>query len=197
MSNKRKYTMNPTRIDNYNKFLKTLDNVNSSNNDTGLRDVQPNLSVEDIIKEEIDKIIENIDNHFKLNNMSSCCFTGQNLLENNVEDNYNPNDYIDFFRSDLNAKMRKIISSKRSSKLTKNNCDTQVEIKETININVEINNISDLLTLIDTYKVDPSIQYNINIKALHKIKEHLEELNNMIGMKDLHLFTFQTPNIIK
>ena len=54
-----------------------------------------------------------------------------------------------------------------------------------INIEMEINNISDLLKLMDTYKLDPSVIYNINMKALHNIKEPLNELNNMIGMKDL------------
>jgi hypothetical protein len=50
---------------------------------------------------------------------------------------------------------------------------------------VEINNIGDILKVIDTYKIDPSIKYNINMKALHDIKEPLIELNNMIGMKTL------------
>ena len=60
-----------------------------------------------------------------------------------------------------------------------------VEIKESINIDVEINNISDILKLIEKYNLDPSIKYNINMHCLHEIKEPLEELNNMIGMKDL------------
>jgi SpoVK/Ycf46/Vps4 family AAA+-type ATPase len=33
--------------------------------------------------------------------------------------------------------------------------------------------------------LDPSIKYNINMTILHNIKEPLEELNNMIGMKEL------------
>ena len=55
-----------------------------------------------------------------------------------------------------------------------------IEPKETIHIEAEINTISDILKIIDTYKVDPTIKYNINIKALHNIREPLEELNNMI-----------------
>jgi SpoVK/Ycf46/Vps4 family AAA+-type ATPase len=54
-----------------------------------------------------------------------------------------------------------------------------------INITVEVNNISHLLELIEKYKIGPNICYNINIEALHKIKEPLVELNNMIGMKEL------------
>jgi SpoVK/Ycf46/Vps4 family AAA+-type ATPase len=63
--------------------------------------------------------------------------------------------------------------------------EKKVEIKETITIEEEINNISDLLRIIDTYKYDPSIKYNINMKALHNIKEPLIELNNMIGLQNL------------
>jgi ATP-dependent 26S proteasome regulatory subunit len=54
-----------------------------------------------------------------------------------------------------------------------------------IDINVEINDISDLLNLISNYKLDENIQYNINMKILHDIKEPLCELDNMIGMKEL------------
>ena len=54
-----------------------------------------------------------------------------------------------------------------------------------IDINVEINDINDLLNLISDYKLDEYIEYNINMKILHAIKEPLCELNNMIGMKEL------------
>jgi SpoVK/Ycf46/Vps4 family AAA+-type ATPase len=59
------------------------------------------------------------------------------------------------------------------------------QIKNNINIDVEINNISDLLKIIDDYKYNPENQYNINLEALHNIKEPLIELNSMIGMKNL------------
>jgi SpoVK/Ycf46/Vps4 family AAA+-type ATPase len=54
-----------------------------------------------------------------------------------------------------------------------------------IDIDVEINCISDLLKLTESYKLDKNIQYNIDMKKLHSIKEPLTELNNMIGMKEL------------
>ena len=72
-----------------------------------------------------------------------------------------------------------IISKKKGN--TKDVC----KIKETIHIDAEINSISDILLLIETYKAVPSIKYNIDMNALHNIKEPLEELNNMIGMKDM------------
>jgi len=78
-----------------------------------------------------------------------------------------------------------------------------------IDIDVEINCISDLLKLTETYKLDKNIHYNIDMKKLHNIKEQLTELNNMIGMKelkknivyqilyfiqDLHICIFETSN---
>jgi len=41
------------------------------------------------------------------------------------------------------------------------------------------------LSLIDQYSDIKETKYNINMKLLHKIKEPLNELNNMIGMKSL------------
>jgi SpoVK/Ycf46/Vps4 family AAA+-type ATPase len=54
-----------------------------------------------------------------------------------------------------------------------------------INIVVEVNSITHLLELIEKYEINPKFNYNINMEALHKIKEPLTELNNMIGMKEL------------
>jgi SpoVK/Ycf46/Vps4 family AAA+-type ATPase len=54
-----------------------------------------------------------------------------------------------------------------------------------IHIDVEINSISDLLELIEKYKIETKFHYNINMDSLHKIKQPLIELNNMIGMKEL------------
>jgi SpoVK/Ycf46/Vps4 family AAA+-type ATPase len=63
--------------------------------------------------------------------------------------------------------------------------DIEPIIKRHITINAEINNISDLLNLIECYPDDNEVKYNINMKILHKIKEPLTDLNNMIGMKNL------------
>jgi SpoVK/Ycf46/Vps4 family AAA+-type ATPase len=54
-----------------------------------------------------------------------------------------------------------------------------------VNIVVEVNSIRHLLELIEKYEINPKFKYNINMEALHKIKEPLTELNNMIGMKEL------------
>jgi SpoVK/Ycf46/Vps4 family AAA+-type ATPase len=57
--------------------------------------------------------------------------------------------------------------------------------KVKVNINYEINNICDLLKMIELYPDDKDIEYNIDMHCLHKIKEPLEQLNSMIGMKQI------------
>jgi SpoVK/Ycf46/Vps4 family AAA+-type ATPase len=187
LNNKRKYKIDPSKINNYNKFLITLDNnnLNLSKKESKIEEIQPKIHNEDIIKTEIDKIIENIEKTFNLNKMSSSNFIGQtdeDILSTFTEQN-NPNLYIDFLNKNFNMKIYKTLTTKPPP--TKNDDKLNIEIRETIDINVEINNIADLLKLIDTYKIDPTIKYNINMNILHSIKEPLEELNNMIGMKDL------------
>jgi SpoVK/Ycf46/Vps4 family AAA+-type ATPase len=58
-------------------------------------------------------------------------------------------------------------------------------IRKKVDINATINNIKDLIDLIEKYPLNDEVEYNINMTALHKIKTELNELNNMIGMKDM------------
>jgi SpoVK/Ycf46/Vps4 family AAA+-type ATPase len=212
MTRRNKNYLDPMRINNYNKFISTLDNSNNINiknknikntntnninvnnttlkKETKLDEMKRTLATEESIKNEIDKIIENINNNFNLNDISSPNFTGQtqnDIAYSRIQSN-DPNKYIDFLNKGLNIKIYKFIptsSPKKEEPLVPKKEEIPVPIRETIDINVEINNISDILKLIDTYKNDPAIKYNIDMKALHNIKEPLEELNNMIGMKDL------------
>jgi SpoVK/Ycf46/Vps4 family AAA+-type ATPase len=180
--NNRNKNLDPMQINNFNKFLKTLDNNNNNlKKESKLNEIKRTLNTEEDIKNEIDIIIERITNNFNLNNMSTTNFTGQSINDmttSYIEPN-NPNKYVDFLNKNLNVQFYKpdSVSPKKDELI--------IPIRETINIEVEINDISDILKLIDTYKNDASIKYNIDMKALHNIKEPLEELNNMIGMKYL------------
>jgi len=61
-----------------------------------------------------------------------------------------------------------------------------LEIKKTkVNIEVEIESLDDLLKLIEDYPLKYDVEYNINMKAMHDIKEPLNNLKNMIGMNKL------------
>ena len=51
-----------------------------------------------------------------------------------------------------------------------------------VNIDVEINLLSDLIKLCDEYPIKYDVKYNINMKTIHNIRAPLEELDNMIGI---------------
>ncbi len=204
--NKLKTKMDPMRIHNYNKFLITLDKsepyINNeekqepSKNDPTNEETTPlNTSIGKTafadfkINVIIDKIIKKYDE----NNHDSSNFTGQNTsIDMDIDD---PNEY----KESINEKERpkEIIVSKLFKSCARRidpyiDCAVKVKekpiinkIKEKINIEAEINSIDDIIQLTEKYKLDNEIEYNINMKALHNIKEPLKELNNMIGMTEL------------
>ena len=55
--------------------------------------------------------------------------------------------------------------------------------KKHVLIETNVSGIDDLIALANTYPNDPEIEYNINIAAIHNIKEPLQKLNNMIGIR--------------
>jgi SpoVK/Ycf46/Vps4 family AAA+-type ATPase len=189
--------MEPTRINNYNKFLCTLDqksnlNENEKNAVKILTEKFKDIKIESDIKNELEKTLDKINKSFNVNNISSSNFTGQSPNDSCCVNDLDPNYYRDISSHKILYLIRPNIQPLPSSKSKKPSeksfdkpPDKPVEIRETINIEAEVNNINDILKLINTYKNDPAIKYNINIKSLHDIKEPLEELNNMIGMKDL------------
>ena len=56
-----------------------------------------------------------------------------------------------------------------------------------INIQVEINSLDDILQLCKDYPIKKNVEYNINMRAIHKIEKPLTDLNNMIGLSNLKL----------
>jgi len=175
--------LDPSRINAYNKFLISMDKNTYNfkpilnNSDINSKIIQPSILktndnciidgciIDDLIKKkEIDELVEHIINCFSLNKFESV-YSGQSPSDIYLDKPTDPNIYIE----------------KNKLPYTTHNLENK------INIDVEINDISDILKLIETYNIDSNIQYNINMKALHNIKEPLEELNNMIGMKELKI----------
>jgi SpoVK/Ycf46/Vps4 family AAA+-type ATPase len=174
--NKKKYTYfnsnTPTIINKYNKFLTTIDNISDANN------------IQEKTNETINSIIEKIETKFENGNLNS--ITGQSpndVFKTNLRVN-NPDIYVDYNQHNIKKCCPYI--GRVGEKKVEENKEPVFEIAKTlVNIDVEINSINDLLSLIDKYKIEPNVKYNINMRALHNIKEPLIELNNMIGMKDL------------
>ena len=178
----KKRVIDPKRLNKYNKFLCTLDNLSNNNfinknvnylqqiiNEEKVNEEKVN---EENINTEIDKIIKNINKNYT-SQWSSSNFNGINNTDS-LYINYNdPNYYEDNNQSNI------LHSYKQNLKCINKKEQPLVEITQIINIDTEINNISDILSLIEKYKVDSSIKYNINIKTLHEIKEPLIELNNI------------------
>ncbi len=52
-------------------------------------------------------------------------------------------------------------------------------------LEISANNIQDLIDIVNKYEYDIEYTYNINLEGLHKIKNDLIELNNLIGLKNI------------
>ena len=57
--------------------------------------------------------------------------------------------------------------------------------KKTHMIESTVDTISDLIAIIDQNPYDENVEYNIDLKSLHKIRPELVQLNNMIGLAEL------------
>jgi len=151
-----------TDINNYNNFLLELDKQN--------------------IKDKIQHIdnVNHIDETLKNISKSFINTTNVNITSLNAKNNlkYDPNLY------DANINDPTINDPTINDPTINDPTLDNVE-KKKVNISIEINHINDLLLLIEKYPLDKHIEYNINMNALHKIKQPLTELNNMIGMKNL------------
>ena len=67
----------------------------------------------------------------------------------------------------------------------KNRTNSKLICKKTIEVKVKINTIEDLIKLTQDYPLYSDVEYDINIKGIHKIKEYLIKLNSFIGLDDL------------
>ena len=175
-----------TDINNYNNFLLELDKTN--------KESPPVITVSSQ-KESVKGFIKSVDKEFNSSDYKNQNFTGirpwESLLAS-VETNNDPNLYeknylkpIDKERPEEREKEREREREREREKEREKLNTTPFVYKNKVNISTEIGNISDLLNLIETYPDDMDTEYNINMRALHKIKKPLMELNNMIGMKDL------------
>jgi SpoVK/Ycf46/Vps4 family AAA+-type ATPase len=171
-----------TDINNYNNFLLELDNKlkkNTNDNDTNKNITQ---------KSSLNKIIDEINvqsNKFTILSPNITGLTPWEMLLTALEqDSSDPNLYINENPILTNINYDNLNNEKKNSSKISFKKDN-LYVKEKIVIQTEINNIQDLLNIIEKYPDEDKFDYNINVKALHKIKEPLNQLNNMIGIKNL------------
>ena len=117
----------------------------------------------------IDELLIQINNYDTMHHLEISKWRIKELV---METTTNPDLYDDFpvKQSDNNKN-----KNKKGSKVK----------KEKVDITQEVNSIPDLLHIIHTYPIDASKEYNIDMIALHNIKEPLQKLNEMIGMKSI------------
>jgi len=215
LNRRKKNIMDPRRISNYNKFLCTLDQTSTNLANLTFNNLKTEEHVKNEIDKVIDTINNNFKFSDHSSSMFTGQNIIDNCCSNKPDPNYyrdvtNSSRILYYMRTtpslfkedEPELTQKELIEKELTQKeltqkeltqkeltqkeLTqKEELFPSVEIRETINIDVEINDISDILKLIDRYQNNPAIKYNINMKALHDIKEPLEELNNMIGMVSL------------
>jgi len=115
------------------------------------------------------------DYHYTINNYASTYFTNsQDELSRFDEFNYQvPEKYNTFAQvvplntSEQENINKEILEQKKTKK---------------INIDVNIHSLDDLISIVNNNEYDFDTEYNIDLKALHNIKDDLIELNSMIGL---------------
>jgi SpoVK/Ycf46/Vps4 family AAA+-type ATPase len=171
-------------IFNYNTFLENMDKKFKNNLFSSLdrtkENIHDNEKEQQIIKEILD-VIEKKTNDKK-----------NPLIPNIHASGMYTNAYVstlsccyDKIPSSLNEVIRENIEEKQNNTKKKKSILKSPIIKKKVEVNATINNIKDLIDLIEKYPLSDEIEYNINMTALHKIKTELNELNNMIGMKEM------------
>ena len=172
--NKTKAFRSSSDVSNYNKLLTELDNNQTNlNNDT----------------KEDDKM----DNYLKTLNKVYDLYNSSPINQTTNKESNDPNAYMTLEANKhkiefLYQRQRKLEYQQMLDEEKKKEESVEIERKNNrkkVNIQFEINNIGDLLRMIEQYPDDKDIEYNIDIHSLNKIKGPLEDLNSMIGMKNL------------
>lgn len=158
-------------------------------------------------KNEYEIILKEIDNNFNKNNITNfknnllaetdkkiltTVGTRYNEKKNSSEDFNNLLKYgnsgdilLDVKLNDIKRLMVEYEQLKSyNEKINSNNINKNKKlIKKTIKC--KIDTLEDLIKLINNNEYSPLVEYNINLESLHKIKDDLVDLNNLIGLKKI------------
>jgi len=184
----RKYRFkSSTDVNNYNKFLLDLDN--KTKNDSLTNDSNKESPIKNCL-DSINKVYDENNGFTSFSKLDILCNAiDPNEYSKDTSNNDTSNNKLEL-ESNLKEYLKQIISKKfikpnGQAKTVLKRPDIEPIIKHHVTIDTEINNIEDLLHLIEKYPDIKETKYNIDMKILHKIKEPLTNLNNMIGMKNL------------
>jgi SpoVK/Ycf46/Vps4 family AAA+-type ATPase len=174
---------------NYNTFLENMDkkfkhNLISSSDESNKNIRYSKDKEEQIIKEILDAIEKKTSVNKILPKKDIFYTSGMytNAYVSTLSSCY------DQIPSTLNDVIRESIKGKQqhnNNKKKKNVPKSPTIVKKKVEISATINSITDLIDLIEKYPLSGEIEYNINMTSLHKIKTELNEMNSMIGMKEM------------
>ena len=168
IENKKQRTFrSSTDVNNYNNFLLELDSQQTK--DIKIKNANTNTNE----KPEIDNYLNFMNQIY------------EKYKESPINRIANKPDIID---PNLYTSKLEFLHEKQKHIQKKAEKEKEEEIilnRRKVDIQFEINNISDLLKMIEEYPDDKDVEYNINMHSLHKIKEPLEDLNSMIGLQNL------------
>ena len=181
--NKTKAFRSSSDVSNYNKLLTELDN-----NQTNQMNQTNQTNLNNDTKED-----DKMDNYLKTLNKVYDLYNSSPINRTTNKESNDPNAYMTLEANKhkiefLYQRQRKLEYQQRLDEEKKKEESVEIERKNNrkkVNIQFEINNIGDLLRMIEQYPDDKDIEYNIDIHSLNKIKGPLEDLNSMIGMKNL------------
>ena len=169
-----------TKINEYNKFLISMDKLFSPEKELEPVKESPTPTKKNVL----DRHIQVIYKKYYAENLNSSNYTGLNHRDIESNEINKVNEYQDFI--EIFSRKKQKNNRKEREKEREREREKEKEIKKRkVDIFKEVNTIQDILDMIKENPIDESIEYNIDIKALHNIKKPLEELNNLIGMKEL------------
>lgn len=138
-------------------------------------------------KKDLDKLIYSIDKDYTRITENSKYFSGMDYIQPNIQitkPRITFSDKVNILSKMASSTSIPMLFIKETEPYKITTKKSHIK-KEIINIDVEINSIKDLIKLIKDNPIIENAEYNINIEALHKIKELLIELDRMIGMRTL------------
>jgi SpoVK/Ycf46/Vps4 family AAA+-type ATPase len=164
--------LSATNILHYNQFLLYLDSLHS--NPTHInhqKEIRKIVNKEDLEKESIQKSLEKINIQINSQYLNSSLLYGYHFQEK--QDFLDPNLVLEeLIGEKKNRKIEKLINNKKKE-------------KKNILLEKEIHSLNELIEFIHANLLKEGIEYSINMKSLHDIKDSLIELNSMIGLASI------------
>jgi len=151
-------------------------------------------------KSEYENILKEIDKDFNNNNINNfsnyeltCNATLINIDKTKESTNINDvlkygntgNVLLDSKKNEIQRLVSEYNYIKKYNKELKTDDDNNIKKLRKITIKCNINNIQDLINIINENEYNNNTEYNINLESLHKIKDDLIKLNNMVGLNKL------------